>query len=261
VPGGVIRAGKTAYDDDTNVGFWLGADSDGLAKLNLGGANFYLKWTGTNLEIAGSLRTKNSYVQIIDESEETYGEGITLLQGAWLSSGALRWKSSANYVGGILTGVNNGTAGSTVVLYVYPRVTGTGNVAAVTLAAYNKALGEAGATYGSFTVNSNKVARIEGELELTGNTKNDVQLLIWCPADQAVDILQVLDSDETQKLSLDKDGILNTQAGYAVAGTQVITTQQAAIADITETGSAEDGTARAAINHILTALRAHGLIA
>src|SRR5512136_1928881 len=71
VPGGVIRGGKTAYTDDTNTGFWIGVDSDGLGKLNLGGANFYLKWTGTKLEIAGSLKTKNNYVQIIDDSLET----------------------------------------------------------------------------------------------------------------------------------------------------------------------------------------------
>jgi hypothetical protein len=261
VPGGVIRAGKTAYTDDTNTGFWLGSDSDGLAKLNLGSTNFYLKWTGTKLEIAGSLRTKNSYVQIIDESTEDYGEGVTLLQGAWLTSGALRWKSSADKVGGILTGVNNGTAGSTVVLYVYPRTTGPANIAAVTLAAYNKAMGEAGATFGGFTLNSNRAAQLAGELEITGNTKNDVQLLIWCPADQAVDILQVLDENETEKLSLDQDGNLDVAGGYRVAGVQVLGSQQAAIADLSETGSAEDGTARAAINDILAALRAHGLIA
>jgi hypothetical protein len=261
VPGGVIRAGKTAYTDDTNVGFWLGVDSDGLAKLNLGGASFYLKWTGTDLQIAGSLRTKNSYVQIIDDSLETYGEGVTLLQGAWLTSGALRWKSLAGYVGGILTGVNAATAGTSIVLYAYPRVTGSGNNAAITLAAYNKALGEAGATFGGISINSGNVARITGELELTGNTKNDVQLLIWCPADQAVDIIQVLDENEVVKLALDQDGLLNVAAGLAVAGSQVVGSRQAAIADVAETGSAEDQVARAAVNDILAALRAHGLIA
>jgi len=47
VPGGVIRAGKTAYTDDATVGFWLGVDSDGYGKLNIGSASYYLKWTGT----------------------------------------------------------------------------------------------------------------------------------------------------------------------------------------------------------------------
>jgi hypothetical protein len=261
VPGGVIRAGKSAYGDDANTGFWLGVDSDGLAKLNLGGPAFYLKWTGAKLEIAGRLRTRNSYVEIIDESSEDYGEGITLLQGAWLSSGALRWRSAAGKVGGILTGVNNGAGGSSVVLYVYPRTTGSGNTAAVTLAAYDKAMGETGADYGGFTVNSNRAARINGKLELTGSTKNDVQLLVWCPADQAVDVVQVLDEEENVKTRLSQDGELDVQTAYQVAGVQVVGAQQAAIADVAETGSAEDGTARAAINDILAALRGHGLIA
>lgn len=53
VPGGVIRAGKTAYSDDSNVGFWIGVDSDGLAKINVGGATAFLKWTGSALQISG----------------------------------------------------------------------------------------------------------------------------------------------------------------------------------------------------------------
>jgi hypothetical protein len=56
VPGGVLRAGKTAYADDANVGFWLGVDTDGVAKLNIGGALHYLKWTGTALVVAGDIR-------------------------------------------------------------------------------------------------------------------------------------------------------------------------------------------------------------
>ncbi len=261
VPGGVIRAGKTAYADDANTGFWLGVDADGLAKLNVGNAHFYLKWTGADLQIAGSLRTRNSWVQVIDESAEDYGEGITLLQGTWLNSGALRWRSAQGKVGAILTGVNNGAGGSTVLLYAYPRTTGTGNVAAITLAACDKALGEAGAGFGGITVNSNRVARVAGELEITGNTKDDVQLLIWCPADQAAKIVQVLDEDEVEKLSLDADGALDVAGGYRVGGVQVVGPQAAAIADLAETGSAEDGACRAAVNDILAALRAHGLIA
>ena len=56
VPGGVLRAGKTAYADDANVGFWLGVDTDGVAKLNIGGALHYLKWTGTALVVAGDIK-------------------------------------------------------------------------------------------------------------------------------------------------------------------------------------------------------------
>jgi hypothetical protein len=256
VPGGVIRAGKTAYTDDTNVGFWLGVDSDGLAKLNLGSAAFYLKWTGTKLEIAGSLRTKNSYVQIIDDSEETYGEGITLLQGDWLTSGALRWKSAAGKVGAILTGVNNGTASSTAILYLYPRVTGSGATSAYTVAAYNKALGEAGATFGGISINSNAAARITGKLEITGAASTNVQLLLWCPADQSVAILQVMDADENLKLELTQSGDLNITGVHKVDGTQVLGPQGAAVADATGAGDVV-----AQLNTLLARLRAHGIIA
>lgn len=48
---------------------------------------------------------------------------------------------------------------------------------------------------------------------------------------------------------------------YYVDGTQVVTNQQSAIADITVTGAARDGDARTKINDILAALRTHGLIA
>ena len=51
VPGGVIRAGKETYSDLT-AGFWLGIDGDGLAKLHVGNAAYYLRWTGAQLEVA-----------------------------------------------------------------------------------------------------------------------------------------------------------------------------------------------------------------
>ena len=55
VPGGVIRAGKTSYTD-TSTGFWLGIDTnDGLAKFHVGNESWYMRWTGTNLEIQGTI--------------------------------------------------------------------------------------------------------------------------------------------------------------------------------------------------------------
>ena len=55
VAGGVLRAGKKRYTDDTNVGWWLGVDSDGVAKLNIGDAEQFLKWTGEQLSVRGDL--------------------------------------------------------------------------------------------------------------------------------------------------------------------------------------------------------------
>ena len=55
VAGGVLRAVKRAYTDDTRAGWWLGVDSDGLAKLNIGDGDQFLKWTGERLSVRGDL--------------------------------------------------------------------------------------------------------------------------------------------------------------------------------------------------------------
>mgnify|MGYP000868951442 CR=1 FL=1 len=55
VAGGVLRAGKKRYTDDANVGWWLGVDADGLAKLNIGDAHQFLKWTGARVSVRGDL--------------------------------------------------------------------------------------------------------------------------------------------------------------------------------------------------------------
>jgi hypothetical protein len=60
---------------------------------------------------------------------------------------------------------------------------------------------------------------------------------------------------------LDDGGGVNTSDAYYVDGTQVVTNRQGAIADVTLTGSDQDGTARGKINDILSVLRTHGLIA
>lgn len=55
VAGGVLRAVKRAYTDDTRAGWWLGVDSDGKAKLNIGDADQFLKWTGERVSVRGDL--------------------------------------------------------------------------------------------------------------------------------------------------------------------------------------------------------------
>ena len=55
VPGGVLRAGKKRYMDDATAGWWLGVDADGVARLNIGDADQFLKWTGELLRVRGDL--------------------------------------------------------------------------------------------------------------------------------------------------------------------------------------------------------------
>ena len=58
------------------------------------------------------------------------------------------------------------------------------------------------------------------------------------------------------------NGYVNLPQGVLeMAGTQVLTTQQAAIADVAAGAGDSDGTARAKINAILAMLRTHGIIA
>jgi hypothetical protein len=75
VPGGVIRAGKASYADDRAVGFWLGIDTDGAAKLNIGGAANYLKWTGRQLLVYGSLRAGAGEVMV------DISDGVKIVEG------------------------------------------------------------------------------------------------------------------------------------------------------------------------------------
>ena len=51
--GYVRTASKTQYTD-TDAGFWLGMDNS-VHKLNIGDASNYIKWTGTGLEIKGTI--------------------------------------------------------------------------------------------------------------------------------------------------------------------------------------------------------------
>jgi hypothetical protein len=255
VPGGVIRAGKTGYGDDEHAGFWLGAGADGIARLNVGDAAHYLKWTGERLELAGSVRTRNGYVRIVDESEEDYGEGVTLLQGAWLESGALRWRDATEDVGAFLTANNNGSGGTAVLLHAYPRTTGAGNASAITLTAHDRAYGETGGVAWALALSSAGEITTTAAARLGGGADQAQLRVAACEDGQTGPLIEALDEAGDPVFAVTPAGAVE------VAGVQVLGAQQPAIADLTETGTAQDSAARAAINDILAALRAHGLIA
>ncbi len=54
VAGGVLRAGKDSYEDDS-AGWWIGRAEDGSGKINFGNENYSLKWTGTSLDVVGKI--------------------------------------------------------------------------------------------------------------------------------------------------------------------------------------------------------------
>jgi hypothetical protein len=56
VKGGVIRYGKTAWDDAAHVGFWLGVSPDGTARFHVGGPGHALLWDGGTLTITGHVK-------------------------------------------------------------------------------------------------------------------------------------------------------------------------------------------------------------
>jgi len=73
--GYVRTTGKTSYAD-TDAGFWLGYDS-GAYKLNIGDATYYMKWTGTALQVAGQFlgATVGDIVEASDVPEKTFNQG------------------------------------------------------------------------------------------------------------------------------------------------------------------------------------------
>lgn len=94
LPGGALRCVKTGYSDDVNCGFWIGIDSDGQAKFNLGGTYAtravgeiirYLKWSGTQLELSGSLRAGDGAVYIDENGVEIQ------VENSYSDKNAIRW--------------------------------------------------------------------------------------------------------------------------------------------------------------------------
>ena len=66
------------------------------------------------------LSSANSYVKLNGSSTESYGEGVTLLQGTWLNSGALRWVNSAGAITDIDTAFDLLSGSTERITHVWP---------------------------------------------------------------------------------------------------------------------------------------------
>lgn len=69
-----LRSGKTSYSS-TTAGFFIGAES-GTPKVNIGDASSYFKWTGSALQIAGSVVISNPATFVNNDSLD-----LSYLQG------------------------------------------------------------------------------------------------------------------------------------------------------------------------------------
>ena len=151
VPGGVLRAGKTAYSDDANVGFWLGVDTDSLAKFNIGSSTFYLKWTGSELHVKGTI-TWAGGKGVLDES----GLGFT--------------EDANNY---LLMNVGGSVSGALVEIRSNNRTYGLHVVNAdLGVASYGigaETSGRGAAIYGLLT----GIPPIDGQAAIKGQTSNN----------------------------------------------------------------------------------------
>lgn len=59
---GLIRAGKMGYSDFSTPGLWLGYDTDGVPKFNIGNNSKSIDWSGYTLTVNGNLITTGNIV-------------------------------------------------------------------------------------------------------------------------------------------------------------------------------------------------------
>jgi hypothetical protein len=97
VAGMAIRLGKTSYSDDSNDGFWLGntnTSSNPLPQFNIGDADNYLKWDGSDLVTSG--------IKVLDSNGEVLldagGGGLGIEGGSIIRNGAFRDESKTGIV-------------------------------------------------------------------------------------------------------------------------------------------------------------------
>lgn len=191
VPGGVLRAKKTAYSDDANTGWWIGVDTDGLAKLNIGNASWYLKWTGTKIELKGDISFA-SPESVSAEYAIKWLSGTTVVAyvGAWLATGANYLRVFVDNVSGhdakieMWTSAGAGHSSSIEILAEQIPTSGPSNYAGIELIAGegdNKAIVSADHAMisGGLMVGDSSTEIPEGEIACTGTISTDSNSTRW----------------------------------------------------------------------------------
>ena len=228
-PGDELRAGKTSYLD-TQAGWWIGVDpADGISKLHFGDATNYLKWTGSYLEINGRLKLQAP-------STINPNQGIEWLQGDQQVAYIVPQAPTAGAGGQLYINLPARTTGSAIHL-----IAQTPDLSAAIIALSTDDTTE---TY-------------PAELTITTDTVNH-RTVIKLDANH-VHVAAAVHIGANPNWAIGADN-LNVQGVYKVNNVQVITSQQAAIANASG-GATVDTEARAALNALLAACRTHGLIA
>lgn len=96
--GFINTTGKTTYADN-DAGVFLGYDA-GAYKLNIGNATQFVKWDGTNVEIAGDLTVQSTGVDLATvESGATAGAsyGEVTVRNANFENGDVQWTKQGNW--------------------------------------------------------------------------------------------------------------------------------------------------------------------
>jgi len=135
--GAGIFSGKSSYSD-TNTGFWLGTDTDSTPKFAIGSTSKYLKWNGTNLQIAGGETVDgiqvNTQIGMHYIDDGTSGHPLTITGG---STNGVNHGAQIDLSGNSLTGfqgllsLNSGNSSSGYIRFA------TGNAGANSGSYYN----------------------------------------------------------------------------------------------------------------------------
>lgn len=165
---GHIKAGKTSYAD-TTAGFWEGFDS-GTVKWHIGDANWWLKWTGTSLE----MRSKSLLGHVVGESlfyrEISHAEAGTLTDGdagvRFNTDGTVDWREGA------------GTSWATFANWYTPTTPGIGSSFRIRVAPEGDTLSAGGTdTRKLVALSSARTYRITAPFSAGNNSK---QTALFC---------------------------------------------------------------------------------
>lgn len=176
---GAVWGGRTAYSD-TNAGFWFGYDG-AYYKGYLGNNSNYVRWTGTQLEVAGSIAVTGTFTGVNYATSSSPGGNATLANdtvavngtaAATVSGGAARANAGLDADGDVqrvLSGTNITAGSQTTGLNLTSTYMGYWNGSAWT--SFIKSDGDF--TFGSASDATKRITWTGGNLTIRGSINAD----------------------------------------------------------------------------------------